>query len=38
MAVLVGLGYLDGLLGVIMAYLPLVLLAIKFKAGQLEKT
>ncbi|MCK9534484.1 MAG: glycosyltransferase family 4 protein [Pseudomonas sp.] len=37
MAVLVGLGYLDGLLGVIMAYLPLVLLAIKFKAGQLEK-
>lgn len=37
MALLVGLGYLDGLLGVLIAYLPLILLAIKFKAGQLEK-
>ena len=37
MAVLVGLGYVDGLLGVVIAYLPLVLLAVKFKAGQLEK-
>ena len=36
MAVLVGLGYVDGLLGVAIAYLPLVLLAVKFKAGQLE--
>lgn len=38
MAVLVGLGYVDGLLGVVIAYLPLVLLAVKFKAGQLEKS
>lgn len=38
MALLVGLGYLDGVLGVLIAYLPLVLLAVKFKAGQLEKT
>ncbi len=37
MALLVGLGYIDGLLGVCIAYLPLVLLALKFKAGQLEK-
>ena len=37
MALLVGLGYVDGLLGVVIAYLPLVLLAVKFKAGQLEK-
>lgn len=38
MALLVGLGYLDGLLGVLIAYLPLVLLAVKLKAGQLEDT
>src|SRR5690554_6262663 len=38
MAVLVGLGYVDGLLGVVIAYLPLVILAVKFKAGQLEKS
>jgi len=38
MALLVGLGYVDGLLGVAIAYLPLVLLAVKFKAGQLEKS
>jgi len=37
MALLVGLGYIDGLFGVCIAYLPLVLLALKFKAGQLEK-
>lgn len=37
MALLVGLGYLDGLLGVLIAYIPLVLLVVKFKAGQLEK-
>lgn len=36
-AVLVGLGYVDGLIGVLIAYLPLLLLAVKFKAGQLEK-
>lgn len=35
-AVLVGLGYVDGLLAVLIAYSPLVLLAIKFKAGQLD--
>ncbi|WBE25054.1 MraY family glycosyltransferase [Denitrificimonas caeni] len=37
LALAVGLGYLDGLLGVLIAYVPLLLLAIKFKAGQLEK-
>lgn len=37
MALLVGFGYVDGLLGVFIAYLPLLLLAVKFKAGQLEK-
>lgn len=37
-ALAVGLGYLDGMLGVLIAYLPLVLLAVKFKAGQLERT
>lgn len=36
-ALFVGFGYLDGVLGVVIAYLPLVLLAVKFKAGQLEK-
>jgi Fuc2NAc and GlcNAc transferase len=35
-ALWVGLGGLDGLLGVIIAYLPLVLLAIHFKAGLAE--
>ncbi|MFW3895900.1 MraY family glycosyltransferase [Pseudomonas bharatica] len=34
---LVVFGGLDGLLGVIIAYLPLVLLAIRFKAGQKEQ-
>lgn len=37
LALAVGLGYLDGLLGVLIAYVPLLLLAIQFKAGQLEK-
>lgn len=37
-ALFVGLGYLDGLVGLVIAYLPLILLAIKFKAGQLEKS
>lgn len=36
-ALLVGLGYIDGFFAVLIAYLPLVLLAVKFKAGQLEK-
>lgn len=36
-ALAVGLERLDGLLGVLIAYLPLILLAVKFKAGQLEK-
>lgn len=35
-ALLVGSGYLDGLLGVLIAYLPLALLAVKFKAGAKE--
>ncbi|SFV10341.1 glycosyltransferase family 4 protein [Pseudomonas sp. OV546] len=33
----VGLGF-DGVLGLVLAYVPLVLLAIKFHAGELEKT
>ena len=35
-AVLVGLDYVDGLLGVVVAFLPLVVLAVKFKAGAKE--
>ncbi|MGL1834084.1 MraY family glycosyltransferase [Rhodocyclaceae bacterium SMB388] len=35
-ALLVGTGRLDGVLGVVIAYVPLVLLAIKFRAGALE--
>jgi Fuc2NAc and GlcNAc transferase len=34
MALWVGMGGLDGLLGVLVAYAPLVVLAVKFKAGQ----
>ncbi|MHA6193675.1 MraY family glycosyltransferase [Pseudomonas wadenswilerensis] len=37
MAAAVVLGGLDAILGVIIAYLPLVLLAIKFKAGEKER-
>lgn len=37
MALLVGLDYVDGLFGLVIAYLPLVLLAVKYKAGQLER-
>lgn len=37
-ALLVGLNYLDGFFGVLIAYTPLALLALKFKAGMLEKT
>lgn len=36
MALLVGLGKIDGGVGVVIAYCPLLLLALKFKAGQLE--
>jgi Fuc2NAc and GlcNAc transferase len=35
-ALWVGLGGVDGLLGLLLAYLPLVLLAVKFKAGEQE--
>ncbi len=35
-ALLVGTGRVDGLIGVVLAYAPLVLLAIKFRAGELE--
>lgn len=35
-ALWVGLGGLDGLLGLLLAYLPLVALAVKFKAGARE--
>lgn len=37
MALLAGLGYVDGLLATLIAYLPLLWLAVKFKAGQLEQ-
>ncbi|PRB75434.1 glycosyltransferase family 4 protein [Pseudomonas sp. MYb185] len=36
-ACVVALGYIDGLLGLLIAYLPLAVLAVKFNAGQLEK-
>ena len=36
MAMLVGLGKLDGLLGLMIAYFPLALLAVNFTAGKLE--
>lgn len=35
-ACFVALGHIDGLLALLIAYLPLVLLAVRFKAGQLE--
>lgn len=35
-ALLVGTDRLDGLLGVVIAYVPLILLALKFRAGELE--
>ncbi|ENO98582.1 group 4 glycosyl transferase [Thauera phenylacetica B4P] len=35
-ALLVGTGRVDGVIGVVVAYAPLVLLAIKFHAGELE--
>lgn len=36
-ALWVGLGGLDGVVGLVLAYAPLMLLAIKFNAGQLER-
>lgn len=36
LALLVGVGILDGLAGVVLAYLPLVVLAVKFRAGEPE--
>ncbi|HGM5550695.1 TPA: glycosyltransferase family 4 protein [Pseudomonas putida] len=36
-AILVAMHYLDGLTGLLLAYVPLVLLALKFHAGELEK-
>lgn len=35
-ALLVGTGWVDGVFGVVLAYLPLVLLAVKFHAGEVE--
>lgn len=37
LALWVGVGGLDGLSGMLIAYLPLVMLTIKFKAGRLER-
>lgn len=37
LAFIVGLGYLDGVIATVIAYIPLIGLAIYFKAGQLEK-
>jgi Fuc2NAc and GlcNAc transferase len=34
LALLVGMGYLDGLAGVVIAYLPLLCLAVRLKAGE----
>lgn len=36
-ACVVALGYIDGLLGLLIAYLPLAILAVRFRAGQLER-
>jgi Fuc2NAc and GlcNAc transferase len=36
-AVLVGLGKIDGGLGVVIAYIPLIILALKFKAGAMNQ-
>ncbi|MGE6527563.1 MraY family glycosyltransferase [Pseudomonas sp. NPDC077382] len=37
LAIWVGVGGLDGLSGLLIAYLPLIMLTIKFKAGRLEQ-
>lgn len=34
LALFVGLGWLDGMLGLLIAYIPLVIMALQFKAGQ----
>jgi Fuc2NAc and GlcNAc transferase len=36
-ALCVGVWGLDGLLGLLIAYVPLVLLAVRYRAGELEK-
>ncbi|MCF5116773.1 hypothetical protein [Pseudomonas lactis] len=36
-ALCVGLSILDGVLGVLLAYVPLVALALRFRAGALER-
>lgn len=36
-ACIVALGYIDGLLALLIAYLPLAVLALRFRAGQLER-
>lgn len=36
LALIVGRGYLDGLLGLLIAYVPLIMLALKFNAGKTE--
>lgn len=37
-AVVVALGYVDGLIGLICAFVPLIALAVKYRAGELEAT
>ncbi len=37
LALVVGLGYLDGMLTTLIAYIPLIILAVYFKAGVVEK-
>ncbi len=37
LALWVGLGGLDGLLGLLIAYVPLLALALKYRAGELEQ-
>lgn len=38
LALITGLGFLDGTVGLVLAYVPLLLLAVRFQAGQLDKT
>lgn len=37
LSLVVGFGWLDGLLGVVIAYVPVLILAIRFRAGSLER-
>jgi Fuc2NAc and GlcNAc transferase len=37
-AVIVSLGYIDGFIGLICSYIPLIVLAVRYKAGALEVT